>query len=173
MNDILEWLVTVEDARQQVKVKHLMRDIIAIVFFAELANATEWIEIYLFAAAHEEPLREYLELPHGIPSHDTIPRVFAMVAPEYLQEFRRRWNELMSGGMDEKIKKILALDGKTQRGNGNSEQKANHIVSAVDNGGYCIGEVRVDDKSNEITAIPELLKQLNVKGTIVTTDAAD
>jgi len=132
MNDILEWLVTAEDSRQQAKVKHLMRDIIAIVFFAELANATEWIEIYLFAAAHEEPLRKYLELPNGIPSHDTIQRVFAMVSPKYLQEFRSRWNGIMSGGMGEKIKKILSLDGKTQRGNGNEEQKANHIVSAVD-----------------------------------------
>jgi hypothetical protein len=84
--------VTAEDTRQQAKVKYLMRDIIAIVFFAELAHATEWIEIYLFAAAHEESLREYLELPHGIPSHDTIQRVCAMGAPEYLQEFRRRWN---------------------------------------------------------------------------------
>ncbi len=100
-------------------------------FFAEFANASEWIEVYLFAAAHEEPLRKYLELPHGIPSHDTIQRVFAMVSPECLQEFRRRWN-------------------------GNGGQKANHIVSAVDNGGFCIGEVLVDDKSNEITAIPEL-----------------
>jgi hypothetical protein len=150
-----------------------MRDIIAIVFFAELANASEWIEIYLFAAANEEALRKYLELPHGIPSHDTIQRVFAMLSPEYLQEFRRQWNEIMAGGMGEKIKKILALDGKTQRGNGKGGQKANHIVSAVDNGGFCIGEVLVDDKSNEITAIPELLKQLNVQGTIITTDAAD
>jgi predicted transposase YbfD/YdcC len=171
MSDILEWLVTVEDARQQAKVKHLMRDIIALVFFAEIANATEWIEIYLFAAAHEEPLRKYLELPNGIPSHDTIQRVIAMVSPEYLQEFRRRWNEIMTEEMKEKIKKILSLDGKTQRGNGNDEQEANHIVSAVDNGGFCVGEVRVDEKSNEITAIPELLKQLNVKDTIVTTDA--
>jgi len=171
MNDILEWLVAAEDSRQQAKVKHLMRDIIAIVFFAELANATEWIEIYLFAAAHEEPLWKYLQLPHGIPSHDTIQRVFAMVSPKYLQAFRSRWNEIMSGGRGEKIKKILALDGKTQRGNGNGGQKANHIVSAVDNGGFCIAEVLVDDTSNEITAIPELLKQLNVKDAIVTTDA--
>ena len=171
MNNILEWLVTVEDPRQQAKVKHLMKDIIAIVFFAELANATEWIEIYLFAAANEEILKEYLELPGGIPSHDTIQRVMAMISPEYLQEFRNRWNEIMSGEMGEKIKKILALDGKTQRGNGNGVQKANHIVSAVDNNGICLGEALVDEKSNEITAIPELLQQLNVKGTIVTTDA--
>jgi len=113
-----------------------------------------------------------LELPNEIPSHDTIQRVIAMVSPEYLQEFRRRWNEIMSGDMREKIEKILFLeDGKTQRGNGNDGQKANHIVSAVDSGGFCVGEVKVDEKSNEITAIPELLKQLNVKDTIVTTDA--
>ena len=63
------------------------------------------------------------------------------------------------------------MDGKTQRGNGSAEQKANHIVSAVDNNGICIGEELVDDKSNEITAIPELLKSLNIKGHIVTADA--
>jgi predicted transposase YbfD/YdcC len=171
MNDILEWLVEADDPRQQGKVKHLMKDIIAIVFFAELANASEWIEIYLFAETHECLLRKYLALPEGIPSHDTIQRVFAMVSPECLQEFRRRWDEIMSGGMGEKVRKILALDGKTQRGNGNGEQKANHIVSAVDEGGFCIGEVPVDDKSNEITAIPVLLKSLNTKGHIVTIDA--
>ena len=65
MNKILEWLVTAEDPRQQSKIKHLMKDIIAIVFFAELANATEWIEIYLFAKANEEALKGYLELPGG------------------------------------------------------------------------------------------------------------
>jgi predicted transposase YbfD/YdcC len=171
MNDILEWLVTAEDPRQQAKVKHLMKDIIAIVFFAELANANEWIEIYLFAVANEEVLGKYLELPDGIPSHDTIQRVFAMVSPEYLQDFRKRWNEIMSCGMGNTIRKILALDGKTQCGNGSVAQKANHIVSAVDNDGVCLGEVLVDEKSNEITAIPELMQSLNVKGQIVTADA--
>jgi predicted transposase YbfD/YdcC len=171
MNDILQWLVTVEDPRQQGKVKHLMKDIIAIVFFAELANATEWIEIYLFAVANEHLLRKYLELPEGIPSHDTIERVFAMVSPECLQEFRKRWDEIMAGSIGDRIRKILALDGKTQRGNGSAGQKANHIVSAVDEGGFCLREVAVDEKSNEITAIPELLKALNIKGHIVTTDA--
>jgi len=171
MNDILEWLVTVKDPRQQSKVKHLMKDIIALVFFAELANASEWIEIYMFAVSNEEALRKYLALPEGIPSHDTIQRVIAMVSPEYLQEFRKRWNEIMSGGMDDKIRKILALDGKTQRGNGTAGQKANHIVSAVDDSGFCVGEELVEEKSNEITAIPGLLGTLNIKGHIVTTDA--
>ena len=171
MNDLLQWLVTAEDPRQQAKVKHLMSDIIAIVFFAELANATEWIEIYLFAQANEKPLRKYLALPGGVPSHDTIQRVIAMVSPEYLQEFRKRWNEIMSGDMGGKIRKLLSLDGKTQRGNGNALQKANHIVSAVDNDGFCVGEALVDEKSNEITAMPLLLNSLNIKGNIITTDA--
>jgi predicted transposase YbfD/YdcC len=167
----MHWLGVAEDIRQQKKIKHLLKDIIAIVFFAELANASEWIEIYYFAVSNEKLLRKYLELPNGIPSHDTIQRVFAMVSPEYLQGFHKRWNEVMSGNMGEKIKKILAIDGKTQRGNITANQKANHIVSAVDDKGFCLGEVRVDEKSNEITAIPELLDALSIKGHIITTDA--
>ena len=67
--------------------------------------------------------------------------------------------------------KILAIDGKTQRGNGNSKQKANHIVSAVDEDGFCLSEKRVDEKSNEITAIPGVLDSLNIKGHIITIDS--
>jgi len=171
MKKILQWLVTAEDPRQQAKVTHLMKDIIAIVFFAELAKADEWIEIYLFAQTNEKVLRRYLELPGGIPSHDTIQRVFAMVSPAFLQDFRERWNKAMSGSVGNKIRKLLALDGKTQRGNKSADQKANHIVSAVDNNGFCVGETLVDEKSNEITALPELLKSLNIKGHIVTCDA--
>lgn len=171
MNNIMQWLSVVVDMRQEKKVKHLMKDIIAIVFFASLANADEWVGIYCFAVANEKFLRKHLELPNGIPSHDTIQRVFAMVSPEYLQEFRKRWNEVMAGNMGEKVKRILGIDGKTQCGNGTAKQKANHIVSAVDEKGFCLGETRVDEKSNEITAIPELLDNLNIKGHIITTDA--
>ena len=70
-----------------------------------------------------------------------------------------------------KVKKILALDGKTQRRNGNCNQKANHIVSAVDENGFCLRQVKTSEKSNEITAIPALLENLNIKGHIITTDA--
>jgi predicted transposase YbfD/YdcC len=171
LNNILRWLAAAEDRRQPWKVKHLMRDIIAIVFFALLANADDWMSIELFAVHNEKFLRKYLELPNGIPSHDTIQRVFATLSPDYLQEFRRRWDQVMSGNTGNRIKKLLGIDGKTQRGNGTSTQKANHIVSAVDARGFCVGEVRVDEKSNEITAIPELLRVINVKGHIVTIDA--
>jgi predicted transposase YbfD/YdcC len=167
----MNWLSVVVDNRQAKKVKHIMGDIIAIVFFASLANANEWIEMQYFAQTNEKFLRKYLELPNGIPSHDTIQRVFAMVSPDYLQEFKKRWNEVMTGNVGNKIKKILALDGKTQCGNDTPNQKANHIVSVVDDDGFCLGEVLVDDKSNEITAIPKLLETINIKGHIITTDA--
>jgi predicted transposase YbfD/YdcC len=161
----------VTDNRQEKKVWHKMSDIIALVFFAMLADADEWAAYEIFGREHETFLRRYLELPYGIPSHDTIQRVFAMVSPEFLQGFQILWNEMLNSDEGEKIKKILAIDGKTQCGNGNKNQKANHIVSAVDDKGFCLGEKRVNEKSNEITAIPDLLDALNVKGHIITTDA--
>lgn len=148
-----------------------MKDIVALVFFASIANADDFVEIGVFGKEHERFLREYLELPNGIPSHDTIQRVLAMVSPEFLQGFQVQWNEMMNSGEGERLRRILAIDGKTQCGNGNKNQKANHIVSAVDDNGFCLGQKRVDEKSNEITAIPELLDKLNVKGHIITTDA--
>jgi predicted transposase YbfD/YdcC len=171
MKNLLGYLHGVVDRRQKKKVMHKMSDIIALVFFAELANANEWVAIEIFGKEHEAFLRRYLALPHGIPSHDTIQRVFAMVSSEFLQKFQLQWNEMLNRGEGEKIRKILALDGKTQRGNGNKNQKANHIVSAVDENGFCLGETRVGDKTNEIRAIPDLLDDLNVKGHILTTDA--
>jgi len=171
MEKLLKYLDMVIDKRQERKVRHKMKDIIALVFFAMLGNADEWVEIEIFGREHEEFLRKYLELPNGIPSHDTIQRVFAMVSPEFMQQFQTEWNEMLNSNEGERIKRILAIDGKTQCGNGNKKQKANHIVSAVDENGFCLGERRVSDKSNEITAIPELLDSLNVKGHIITTDA--
>jgi len=94
-----------------------------------------------------------------------------MVNPEFLKKFQIRWNELLSSNGGEKLKKIFALDGKTQRGNKRGGGEANHIVSAVDENGFCFSQELVDGKSNEITAIPLVLKDLNLKGHIVTMDA--
>jgi len=94
-----------------------------------------------------------------------------MVSAEFLQRIQVKWNEMLNREEGERIKKILAIDGKTQCGNGNKHQRANHIVSAVDERGFCLGEKRADEKSNEITAIPQLLDALNIKGHIITTDA--
>jgi len=171
MKKLMKYLGTVTDSRQERKVWHKMGDIIGLVFFAMLSGADEWTAYEIFGKEHEDFLRKHLELPYGIPSHDTIQRVFAMVPPEFLQGFQVLWKEMLNSGEGEKIRKILAIDGKTQRGNGNKDQKANHIVSAVDENGFSLGEKRVSEKSNEITAIPELLDILNVKGQIITIDA--
>ena len=171
MKNLLKFIETVIDLRQHKKVQHKISDIIMLALFASLANANDYTEIAVFGQEHERFLRKYLELPNGIPSHDTITRVFGMVSPAFMKKAQEIWNEILSSDEGRKIKRILALDGKTQRGNGNDAQKANHIVSAVDEDGFCMGEERVDDKSNEITAIPELLDQLNIKDQIITTDA--
>ena len=171
MKALLDYVSTVTDIRQEKKVLHKMMDIIMLVFFAMLANADDWVEMEVFGKEHEEFLGNYLELPNGIPSHDTIQRVFAIVPPEFLENFQKKWNEMLNSDEGDKVKRLLAIDGKTQRGNGNKNQKANHIVSAVDERGFCLEEKRVEEKTNEIKAIPELLECLNIKGTIITTDA--
>lgn len=171
MEKILDYVSTVMDIRQEKKIRHKMMDIIMLVFFASVGNADDWVEMEVFGKEHEVFLRNYLELPNGIPSHDTIQRVFAMVPTEFLESLQTRWNALLNREEGSKIKKLLAIDGKTQRGNGNKHQKANHIVSAVDEMGFCLGQERVEEKSNEIKAIPELLDRLNIKGTIITIDA--
>lgn len=168
---ILDYVSTVMDFRQEKKVLHKMMDIIMLVFFASLENADDWVEMEVFGREHEHFLRNYLELPNGIPSHDTIQRVFAMVPPEFLESFQKQWHEMLNSNEGSKIKRLLAIDGKTQRGNGNKNQKANHIVSAVDDRGFCLDQKRVEEKTNEIKAISELLDCLNIKGTIITTDA--
>ena len=171
MEELIKYLETVIDLRQAKKVKHKMSDIIAIVFFATLANAENWSEIWLFADMYQEYLKKYLELANGIPSHDTIERVFAMVSSEFLQKLHVMWSELISNDGEEKVKKLLAIDGKTQRGNRNKNQKPNHIVTAVREDGLSITEELVQEKTNEITAIPNLLKRIEIKNCIVTIDA--
>jgi len=173
MENALKYLKVVEsfDIRQKGKVQHRLSEIIGISFIAMIANANDPVDIQHFGEAHEDFLRKYFVLEYGIPSHDTIGRAFAMVSAEYLQGFQQHFNNLLNKEDGEMIRKILAIDGKTQCGNGNSAQNANHIVSAVDENGFCLGQQRVDDKSNEITAIPQLLDNINIKGHIITTDA--
>ena len=172
MTDLLNKLEYISDPRQQNKVKHSIKDIVGIVLFATLANANEWTEIEDFAVEHQSFLKQYFELPNGIPSHDTLSRVMGYINPEVLQKLYLEWNNYLSQGEGEKLKKIFNIDGKTMRGSGNKNQKALHIVSAWSKeDGLSLGQKAVDEKSNEITAIPELLQVLNIKGHIVTIDA--
>jgi len=172
MEELLKWLKFVKDERQEHKIQHKVYDIIMLVFLAKLSNADEWTEFEQFGKLHEQFLKKYLELPNGIPSHDTIQRVFGMIDSYYLETFQRKFAEVMNGDEGGKIKRILGIDGKTQCGNKNRNQaRANHIVSVVDESGFCFGQELVDEKSNEITAIPTLLDKINIKGHIITTDA--
>ena len=93
MKELLDYVSTVTDIRQEKKVQHkMMMDIIMLVFFAMLANADDWVEMEVFGKEHEDFLRNYLELPNGIPSHDTLQRVFVMVPSEFMESFQKRWN---------------------------------------------------------------------------------
>lgn len=106
-----------------------------------------------------------MELKNGIPSHDTLCRVFGMISPDVLQQLYQKWQELLNRNEGEAIKKIICIDGKTMRSNKRKEGKPSHIVSAWSReGGFCLGQKAVDVKSNEITAIPQVLEKIRIKG---------
>ncbi len=134
-------------------------------------RAESWDDIAGFGEAKLDWLRTFLDLPHGIPSQDTFNRVFAALAPQQFQACFARWMETVATVLPTQV---IALDGKTGRG---SHDRANgkaaiHLVSAGASAHRLIlAQVKVDDKSNEITAIPELLRALAIDGCIVTIDA--
>lgn len=172
MENFLLWIELIEDTRQQGKIHHLLKDIVFIVLMAMLGNADEWEEIEFFAKENELYLKKYLELPNGIPSHDTIRRVMGMIQPGVLQQLQVKWQEMLDQEEGKVLKKIICIDGKTMRGNKRKGTRPSHIISAWSKeSGYCLGQKAVDEKSNEITAIPELLDSLSIKGSVVTIDA--
>ena len=172
MQELLEWLEYLEDGRQQSKVRYSLKEILVIVLFGTLANADDWVEIAMFAEYHQDYFRKYIPLENGIPSHDTIGRVMGMIAPEVIQQLYVKWQECLDRNEGEVLKKIICIDGKTMRGNKRNEEKPAHIVSAWSKeDGYCLGQKAVEEKSNEITAIPELLDKIQVKGQVITIDA--
>jgi predicted transposase YbfD/YdcC len=171
LEEFLERLNEAADYREEWKVLHKIGDVIGICIISTLANCDRMKDIHIWATYREPLLRKYLELPHGIPGYDTMRRVMGSISPHYLNHYLQQWNELLEQNQTSKLRKILAIDGKTQRGNATSNQKPNHIVSAVDENKLCWGQERVNEKSNEITAIPKLLDKLNIEKQIVTTDA--
>ena len=172
MNELLEWMEYIEDNRQQTKVRHKLKDIIVIVLFATLANVDDWVEMEYFAHYYEEYLKKYIELKNGVPSHDTLCRVFGMLSPEVLQQLYQKWQELLNENEGETLRKLICVDGKTMRSNKRKNGKPNHIITAWSReDGFSLGQKVVDTKSNEITAIPELLEKIRIKGQVVTIDA--
>lgn len=172
VKEIIAFLVSLPDERQEWKVVHKLSDIVFIVLAAMLANADDWQEIEIFCRNNEEILKQYVPLENGIPSHDTMQRVFASIKPAMMQQINVRWNELLNQGGGEKLKKILCIDGKTMRGSGNKNNDPLHVVSAWSKeNGICFGQKSEDSKGKEIPMIEDLLDTISVKNQIVTIDA--
>lgn len=148
-----------------------MSDIILLVLSAVLYGSDDWDEIALFGREQEGWLRRYGGFEGGIPSHDTINRVFSMIDPE---EFSRCFVRLVNTFRLQRGKEVIAIDGKRVRNSASKDAQspALHIVSALAaECNLCLGHVPTDKKSNEITAIPQLLDLLDIEGDIVTIDA--
>jgi predicted transposase YbfD/YdcC len=151
------------------KIKYSLTDIVAIIILAMICGADTWNDIEEFGIEKEEWLKKYLTLENGIPSHDTLARVFSILDPNAFQKCFLSWIKSIR-----KITKneVVAIDGKAVRRSHNKNSKPPYIVSAFATAnGVTLGQVQVDEKSNEITAIPELLDKLFLKGCIVTIDA--
>lgn len=171
-----DWLKAfegVEDPRREKRYWHPLLSIIGISLLAVLCGAEHWEEIEIYGRSKRRWLESFLDLPFGIPSHDTIERVFEHLDAEAFEGGFRQWvQELLAsyGGNA----KLIALDGKTQRGSYDRNQrlKALHQVSAwASDHRLVLGQMPVERKSNEITAIPKLLDMLALDGCIITIDA--
>lgn len=159
-----------DDPRMDRKKRHTLLDIIAVTVCAVIAGADGWTDVALFGKSKESWLRTFLKLPNGIPSHDTFGRFFALLDPAAFQNCFMNWVR----AVHESIQGVVAIDGKTARRSHDraKAKKAIHLVSAwATENGVALGHVKTDDKSNEITAIPQLLKLLELKGCLVTIDA--
>ncbi|BAZ40436.1 transposase ISAs1 family protein [Calothrix sp. NIES-4101] len=162
---------SVKDPRVERTKRHSLLDIFTIAICAVVCGADTWGEIEEYGKAKQQWLKKFLKLPNGIPSHDTFARVFARINPEEFQSSFINWiqsiSKLTSG-------EVVAIDGKTLRHSYDKSQDkaAIHMISAwATNVQLVLGQLKVDDKSNEITAIPELIKLLSLKGCIVSIDA--
>jgi predicted transposase YbfD/YdcC len=150
---------------------HLLLDMVTIAICAVICGADDWVAIETFGKAKEPWFRQFLRLPNGIPSHDTFGEVFAALDPTQFQDCFVSWvttiSQLSAG-------EVVAIDGKTLRRSHDkgAGKAAIHMISAwASQNRLVLGQLKVNDKSNEITAIPELLRRLALQGCIVTIDA--
>jgi len=161
----------IEDPRVAGRCDHRLIDIIVIGVCAMIAGAETWVDVENFGNAKEERLSGFLELPNGIPSHDTFGRFFAVLNADTFQTSFMRWVEdvfRVTKGQ------VIAIDGKTVRRSHDKGigKEAIHMVNAwASESGIALGQWKTDAKSNEITAIPQLLRVLDVSGCLVTLDA--
>ncbi len=168
---IAKYFSKVRDPRIDRTKRHKLLDILVIAICGVICGADTWVDIELYGKSKLDWLKTFLKLPHGIPSHDTFGRVFAALNPEEFEKSFLDWvktiQELTSG-------QVIAIDGKQLRGSKDLAEgkEAIYMVSAwATENQMVLGQRKVDDKSNEITAVPQLLKMLDLHGCIVTLDA--
>lgn len=165
--------ITITDPRQDNKA-HPLIDIIMVAICATIAGCEGWVEIAHFGRVKAPWLKTFLTLPSGIPSHDTFGRVFSLLDPKQFQASFAAW---IQSAITLTRGQVIAVDGKTARRSGGHAKdgaaiRPLHLVSAFATAnGVALGQVATDQKSNEITAIPELLKLLDISGCLITTDA--
>lgn len=168
---IYNYFSQVADPRIHRNKKHNLTDILVLSVLAVLCGAESYDSIVEFGKARFEFLKQVLLLPNGIPSHDTVNRVISLIKPDQFEKVFIQWVDSLR---NKKLKEVIAIDGKTVRGSkdGFHDKSPIHIVSAwASQNALVLGQRKVDGKSNEITAIPDLLDMLEIKGCIVTIDA--
>ena len=168
---IAKYFENIQDPRQEWKVYYNLLEIVVMTICAVISGCEYWEDIVDFSRVKMEWFREKLglELRYGVASHDTFQRIFQLIDPGELEASFLSWVRSVA-----KITKgeIISIDGKTARGSRDAKAKAIHLVSAWANANQLVlGQVKTDEKSNEITAIPTLLEMLELKGCIVTIDA--
>jgi predicted transposase YbfD/YdcC len=157
------------DPRVVGRTRHLLFDIIVMAICGVISNCDDWPDIAVFAQKRRSWFQRFLKLPGGMPSHDTFERVFAALDPRAFERCCLAWLREVAGliGVEH-----IAIDGKTLRGSAGSSLGPLHLVSAwATKAKLTLGQVAVDGKSNEITAIPQLLELLDLSGALVTIDA--
>jgi predicted transposase YbfD/YdcC len=162
---------TLADPRMARRRRHTLLDMIVLTLCATLGGADGWADVERFGNAKLDFFRSFLDLPNGIPSHDTFGRVFARLDPAALLARVQDWLAAFRAAVD---RELVAIDGKTLRGSADAAagQSPLHLVSAwATEARLVLGQVAVADKSNEITAIPALLELLDLDGAVVTIDA--
>ncbi len=173
---LVEALAAVPDPRRQCRnLRHQLVDVLVIGFCGVLCGCDDFIEIETFGHSKADFFRRFLELPNGIPSHDTFRRVFQAVCPQALQRCLTRWLQGVRQTPPAADGEAVAIDGKTLRRTFDRAKGlgALHQVSAwASANGLTLGQVATDDKSNELTAIPQLIELLDLKDCVVTIDAA-
>jgi predicted transposase YbfD/YdcC len=168
---IEEYFRDLDDPRVDRTKRHKLLDILVIAICAVISGADNWVDVAMFGNAKYEWFKAFLELPNGIPSHDTFNRVFNRLDPEQFSRCFGRWINATSkliGG------EVIAIDGKVLRRShdrGIGKGAIDMVSAWASANRLVLGQVKVDEKSNEITAIPELLRALEIAGCIVTIDA--